>query len=60
MLDIRQAESVIRNARNANPNIAVIITIDGQAGWQQVVSFVELAQDLKIDSFSFAMKKGGI
>ena len=40
-----------------NPNIAVIITIDKEAPWQNVVSFVELAQDLKIDSFSFSMKK---
>jgi biopolymer transport protein ExbD len=57
VIDIPRAESVIRSARNANPNIAVIITIDPQAHWQRVVSFVELAQDMKIDSFSFAMKK---
>jgi biopolymer transport protein ExbD len=53
------AKSLIRAAQNSNPNIAVIITIDRQAQWQQVVSFVELAQDLKIDSFSFSMKKEG-
>jgi biopolymer transport protein ExbD len=57
VIDIPQAESVIRNARNQRPNTAVIITIDPQAHWQRVVSFVELAQDMKIDSFSFAMKK---
>jgi biopolymer transport protein ExbD len=43
-----------------NPNIAVIITIDKEAPWQNVVSFVELAQDLRIDSFSFSMKKENI
>ena len=56
-LDIPQARNVIQTAQAENPNIAVIITIDGQAIWQSVVSFVELAQDLHIDSFSFSMKK---
>ncbi|GHV95991.1 hypothetical protein AGMMS50293_23110 [Spirochaetia bacterium] len=54
---ISQAENIIRSAQAANPNIAVIITIDPQTQWQRVVSFVELAQDLKIDSFSFSMKR---
>ena len=54
---VPQAENLIRTAQNNNPNIAVIITIDGQAMWQKVVSFVEVAQDLKIDSFSFSLKK---
>jgi len=58
-LDIRRARSLISAAQKANPNIAVIITIDGQARWQNVVSFVELAQSLNIDSFSFSMKKTG-
>ena len=57
--DIQAAKRLIQAAQNSNPNIAVILTIDGQAGWQRVVSFVELAQDLKIDSFSFSMKKAG-
>ncbi|MDR0502288.1 MAG: biopolymer transporter ExbD [Treponema sp.] len=56
-LDLLQARSLIQSAQNGNPNIAVIITIDGQALWQNVVSFVELAQDMKVDSFSFSMKK---
>ena len=56
-IDIPGAKDLIRAAQINNPNIAVIITIDGQAQWQKVVSFVELAQDMKIDSFSFSMKK---
>ena len=56
-ISIPQAERIIRIAQNINPNIAVIITIDGQAYWQSVVSFVELAQDLHIDSFSFSMMR---
>jgi biopolymer transport protein ExbD len=51
------AKRLIQDAQRENPNIAVIITIDGQANWQNVVSFVELAQDCKIDSFSFSMKR---
>ena len=54
---IAEAANIIGSAREANPNIAVILTIDPQAQWQQVVSFVELAQDLRIESFSFSMKK---
>jgi biopolymer transport protein ExbD len=56
-LDIAAAEQVIRSSSAINPNLAVILTIDPAAQWQRVVSFVELAQDLKIDSFSFSMKK---
>jgi len=56
-LSIPKAKSLIQKAQIENPNIAVIITIDSKAHWQNVVSFVELAQDLQIDSFSFSMKK---
>ena len=57
VINIPRAQNLISGAQRINPNIAVIITIDGQAHWQNVVSFVELVQDLKIDSFSFSMKK---
>jgi biopolymer transport protein ExbD len=57
ILSIPRAKVIIQAAQKENPNIAVIITIDSQAQWQNVVSFVELAQDLQIDSFSFSMKK---
>lgn len=57
---IPRAKTVISQAQMENPNIAVIITIDAAAHWQEVVSFVELAQDLKIDSFSFSMKKDAL
>ncbi|MDR1277228.1 MAG: biopolymer transporter ExbD [Treponema sp.] len=55
--DMSFAAGEIRSAAAANPNTAVILTVDPLSPWQKVVSFVELAQDLKIDSFSFAMKK---
>jgi biopolymer transport protein ExbD len=57
IVDITEAKSLVASAQNVNPNIAVILTIDGQARWQEVVSFVELAQQQRIDSFSFTMKK---
>jgi biopolymer transport protein ExbD len=56
-IDIRAAERLIRSAQAANPNIAVILSIDPAAQWQRVVSFVELAQNIRIDSFSFSMQK---
>jgi biopolymer transport protein ExbD len=52
-----EAERVIRAGISANPNIAVILSISPKAPWQQVVSFVESAQKLQIDSFSFTMKE---
>ena len=56
-VDIPQTRNIIHTAQTENPDIAVILTIDSQARWQNVVHFVELAQDLNIDSFSFSMKK---
>ncbi|MDR0452463.1 MAG: biopolymer transporter ExbD [Treponema sp.] len=52
-----EAEGLIRTGINGNPNIAVILTISAGAPWQQVVSFVESAQKLQVDSFSFTMKE---
>ena len=60
IINISNAESIIRTSQRMNPNIAVIITINGKTRWQNVVSFVELAQDLQIDSFSFSMKKDNL
>ena len=57
VLSIQIAGALIQSVQKENPNVAVIITIDSKAKWQNVVSFVELAQDLQIDSFSFSMKK---
>jgi biopolymer transport protein ExbD len=60
VIEIAGAKTLIQTAQKDNPDIAVIITIDGKAHWQNVVNFVELAQDMKIDSFSFAMKKDNL
>ncbi|MDR3342101.1 MAG: biopolymer transporter ExbD [Treponema sp.] len=55
-LDVAFAEQEIRTAIGVHPNLAVVLTIDPAAPWQQVVSFVELAQKLEVESFSFSMK----
>jgi biopolymer transport protein ExbD len=57
-LSAAEAEGTISSAVSANPNIAVLLTVSPYAPWQEVVSFVELAQKLSIDSFSFTMKEG--
>ncbi|MDR1949990.1 MAG: biopolymer transporter ExbD [Spirochaetaceae bacterium] len=57
VLEPAAAEGEIRAAMGVNPNMAVILTVDGKAPWQRVVSFVEMAQRLKVDSFSFTMKE---
>jgi len=56
-MSVSEAESAIRSAVAGHPNLAVVLSIDPQAPWQQVVFFVELAQKLQVDSFSFNMKE---
>ena len=56
-LELPETEREIRLAIASHPNLAVILSIDGKAPWQQVVYFVELAQKLKVDSFSFNMRQ---
>ena len=55
-LGFSEAEKEINAAVAINPNLAVVLTIDPLAPWQSVVYFVELAQKLKVDSFSFNIK----
>ncbi|GHV74973.1 hypothetical protein AGMMS49940_22750 [Spirochaetia bacterium] len=50
-VDRTSAERTIRGAVTAHPNLAVILTVDGNAPWQELVSFVELARKLEVDSF---------
>ena len=54
-MDTAAAESEIRNMIAAHPNLAVVLTIHPEAPWQSVVSFVELAQKMEVESFSFSM-----
>jgi biopolymer transport protein ExbD len=56
-ISVSAAERLISSAQTGNPNLAVMLSIDPQTQWQPIVSFVELVQDLKVDSFSFSMKK---
>jgi biopolymer transport protein ExbD len=57
--EVREPAAVEREIRSAlmtNPNLAVVLTVDPGTPWQGVVSFVELAQKLQVDAFSFTMK----
>jgi len=60
VMQIPNVKTLIQTAQKENPEIAVILTIDGQAHWQNVVNFVEIAQDMKVESFSFSMKKDNL
>jgi biopolymer transport protein ExbD len=58
-VDIKTVErNIIVNAA-LNPNLALSLIISPAASWQSVVSFVELAQKLNIESFSFKMNGSG-
>jgi biopolymer transport protein ExbD len=57
--DTAAAEKIIRAAAAARPNLALVLSVDPEAPWQRVVSFVETAQKTGVDSFSFTMKGNG-
>ena len=52
-IDLVEAEGLIYTAVSFNPDLIVLLSINGEAPWQQVLNFVELAQKLEIESFSF-------
>jgi biopolymer transport protein ExbD len=56
-VDAGTVERAIRGGTARNPNLAVVLTISPDAPWQSVVSFVELAQKLRVESFSFKMQE---
>lgn len=56
-ITFNDAASRIQSAITYQPNLAVLLLVDGGTSWQTVVSFVELAQSLEVDSFSFKLKE---
>ncbi|GHU41140.1 hypothetical protein FACS1894190_08870 [Spirochaetia bacterium] len=50
-------ESTIQKEISLNPNLAVVLSVMPETNWQGVVSFVELAERLNVESFSFKMKQ---
>jgi biopolymer transport protein ExbD len=54
-INLQDAESKIRSAISLQPNLAVLLFADPKTAWQNVVNFVELAQKLEVESFSFKM-----
>lgn len=49
------AEREIRGMIRLHPNLAVAVSVSPRAPWQEVVSFVGLAQKLQVESFSFSL-----
>jgi biopolymer transport protein ExbD len=56
-MSFEEARVKITSTMAERPNTALILSIDEQAPWQNVVSFVELAQENQVDSFSFSLRK---
>jgi biopolymer transport protein ExbD len=56
IIENAEMERELAAAAAAHPNLAVVLSIDPITPWQNVVSFVELAQKLEINSFSFNMR----
>jgi biopolymer transport protein ExbD len=52
-----EAEREIQAAISLRPNLALVLTIAPGTAWQNVVTFVEMAQKLQVDTFSFSRKK---
>jgi biopolymer transport protein ExbD len=51
------AEEYIAGALYQKPDISLVLTVSPEASWENVVLFVELAQKLNVESFSFKLKK---
>jgi biopolymer transport protein ExbD len=58
-MDFASAENEIKSLVSSHPNLAVVLSVNSEAPWQKVVSFVELAQRLEVESFSFTMENTG-
>ena len=56
-MNLAAVEQQIHATISNHPELAVVLSIDPKAPWQQVVYFVELAQKLKVESFSFNMRE---
>ena len=56
-VNIEAAGRRISQAVSGRPELAVVLSIDPGAPWQQVVYFVELAQKLNVESFSFNLRE---
>jgi biopolymer transport protein ExbD len=54
-LSYGEASAEIRDALAERPNTAVILTVGESAPWQSVVSFVDLARENAVESFSFSL-----
>jgi len=54
-----EAAAIIALAIAANPSVAVALAVDPLAAWQGVVSFVETAQELDVEAFSFSLSGSG-
>ncbi|MDR2494485.1 MAG: biopolymer transporter ExbD [Spirochaetaceae bacterium] len=50
-----RAEEEIRALIAGRPDRALVLSVAPLAPWQEVVSFVELAQRLNVEAFSFSM-----
>jgi biopolymer transport protein ExbD len=57
-LSFQDAENQIKAAIAMQPNLAVLLWVEPQTKWQNVVRFVELAQKLEVNSFSFKLAGG--
>ncbi|MDR1211038.1 MAG: biopolymer transporter ExbD [Spirochaetaceae bacterium] len=53
-LERNRAESESIIAAASGPGLVLVLDVDPLAPWQEVVSFVELARRLEVQSFSFA------
>jgi biopolymer transport protein ExbD len=54
-ISVGRAARDIAAAIKQRPNLAVLLTVAPNAPWKNVVAFIELAENLKVESFSFKM-----
>ena len=55
-ISMDEAENIIRINIENNPDLALLLLIDSEASWQNLVFFVEAAQKNNVEYFSFNLR----
>ncbi|MCL2556941.1 MAG: biopolymer transporter ExbD [Treponema sp.] len=57
-VEAAEARALILAAQGSGATTAVTLAVDPLARWQDVVSFVDLAREQNVETFSFALRQG--
>jgi len=56
-ISVERMAEIIKEKISARPNMTLFLKIDSAAPYQNVVDIINIAKEINVDNFSFAMKK---